>query len=273
MAPKKRARGSAHRMVGAALAALRKKSGRTQREFAREFKMSEGLLSSIEQGRRALHPDMAVQMDKFLDSGGVLTVLVANLPEADLIEQWYEEFLEEERRAHYIQCYEIWLIPGLLQTAAYAESLFLNRVPAYGAEEIADRLEDRLRRKEIFLREEPPNMCFVICELALRSPVGGKKVWLEQLRHVRECCDMRNVTVQILPVGGAEHCGSLGPFRIMETSEADRLVYAEGAMGTVLITDPKNIRDRYQLMGTLRSRAFSPQDSKTLLDKLILEAQ
>ncbi|MET8980906.1 helix-turn-helix transcriptional regulator [Streptomyces sp. NPDC004539] len=272
MAKKKgRSNGSAHRMVGAVLAVLRRNSGRTQRELARDFKISEGLLASIEQGRRPLHPITAAELDDFLETGGVLVAMVGHLPEADLIARWYEEFLEQERTASYHLSYEIWLIPGLLQTRAYAESLFRSRVPAFPEEEIAERLATRMRRKEILAREAPPTMCFVIWEAAVRAPFGGTAVWLEQLRHLRACCELPDITVQILPMDRSSHAGCQGPIHIMETPEPDRFVYAEGAMGTVLITAPDDIMSRCQKFDMLRSQALNPDESMALLDQIIKE--
>jgi len=268
---KAQSNGSAHRMVGAVLAVLRKNRGRTQKQLAQDFKISEGLLASIEQGRRPLHPITAAKLDEFLETGGVLVAMVGHLPEVDLIARWYEEFLEQERMASYHLAYEIWLIPGMLQTHAYAESLFRSRVPAYSEEEIAERLATRMRRKEILARETPPTMCFVIWEPAVRAPFGGKEIWLEQLRHLRDCCELPHVTLQILPMNRSAHAGCQGPIHIMETPEPDRFVYAESAMGTVLITDPDGIMSRCQKFDMLRSQALNPDESMELLDQIIKE--
>ncbi|MDX3387438.1 helix-turn-helix transcriptional regulator [Streptomyces niveiscabiei] len=270
-AKKPRRNATAHKMVGAALAALRMKSGYTQAELAQAFGISLGSLTSYEQGRRPLPLDTAEQLDDFLETGGVLGRLVKHLPEVDLIALWADEFLRELTRALFISWFEVHVIPGLLQTDRYAHAIFRCRLPAFSEEKFAEAVADRAERRGILHRDEPPISTFVIWEPALRMPVGGREVWLEQLRYIRECCDLTNCTIQILPLDRPGHAGLDGPFVLLETPDNDRLAYMDSQKGNQLIADLKDIAVLTQRYGMLRSQALSPDETRAELDQMLGE--
>ncbi len=272
-AKKPRRNATAHKMVGAALAVLRLKAGYTQEKLAQAFGISLGSLTSYEQGRRPLPLDTAEQLDEFLDTGGVLAKLVKHLPDVDLIALWADEFLTEEMKAIFISSYEAQLIPGLLQTDGWAEAVFRSRVPAYSPEKIAELMADRIERRAILHRKEPPISCFVIWEPVLRAPIGGREVWLEQLRYIRECCDLPNCTIQILPSNLTNHAGLEGPFVLLETADHDRLAYTEGQRGNQLISEPEDIALLTQKYAMLRSQALTPDQTRAQLDQMLGEQE
>ncbi|QNP75868.1 helix-turn-helix transcriptional regulator [Streptomyces roseirectus] len=260
-------------MVGSALAALRLKAGYTQERLAQEFGISLGSLTSYEQGRRPLPLEIAEKLDEFLGTGGVLARLVNHLPESDLIALWAEEFLREVMRALFISWFEVHVIPGLLQTDNYADAIFRCRLPAFSEEKIAESVAERAERRAILYRKEPPISTFVIWEPALRMPVGGREVWLEQLRYLRECCDLPNCIIQVLPLNRPGHAGLDGPFVLLETPDHDRLAYMDNQKGNQLISDLEDIAILTQRYGMLRSQALSPDDTRALLDQILGELE
>lgn len=175
---RKRKNASAMRMVGALLALHREAAGYTQRSLGEVFGISEQQIASVEQGRRPLKLDLAEEFDDFLDTKGALATSVKRMP---------EEFLDQEAEAIAISSYENQVLPGLLQTAAYAEAVFRSRVPVYDDDKVAQLVAARVERQAILRRREPPITSFVIREPVLRAPIGGHGVWVEQLRHLLEC--------------------------------------------------------------------------------------
>lgn len=272
-AKKPRRNASAHKMVGAVLAVLRNEAGFTQARLGEEFGSGEGTISSYEQGRRPLPMDMAEKIDRFLKTGGVLAAMVAHLPEVDLLKLWAEEFLAQEQEAIFISSFQVHVFPGLLQTDDYVEAIFRSHVPAFPEGKIAEAVAERTDRRAILRQEEPPISCFVIWEPVLRMPVGGREVWLEQLRYVRECCDLPNCTIQVLPLDRPGHAGLAGPYVMLETPDHDRLAYTEGQQGNELIADMNDIAILTQTYGMLRSQALNPDETRALLDQILGEQQ
>ncbi|MEG3626885.1 helix-turn-helix transcriptional regulator [Streptomyces sp. C6-003] len=259
------------KMVGALLALYREAAGHTQRSLGEIFVVGEQQIASIEQGRRPLKPDLAQQLDELLETKGALSTALSRMPEVDLVPLWAEEFLDREQEALVISSYENQVLPGLLQTEAYAEAVFRSRVPVYDENRVAQLVAARIERQVILHRKEPPITSFVVWEPVLRAPIGGEGVWEEQLQHLRECSELPGLMLQALPLGRATHAGLNGPFVLLETPEHQRLAYTENQRGSQLIADPDEVAILAQKCAMLRSQALTPEDTRDLLDRLLGE--
>ncbi|MEU2716846.1 helix-turn-helix transcriptional regulator [Streptomyces sp. NPDC007205] len=268
---KSRRNASAMKMVGALLALYREAAGYTQKALAERFVISEEQIASIEQGRRPLKPDLAEQLDELLETKGALATALSRMPEVDLIPLWAEEFLDQEREAIAISSYENQVVPGLLQTDAYAEAVFRSRVPVYEEDKITQLVATRVERQAILHRKEPPITSFVVWEPVVRAPIGGKEVWGEQVRHLRACSELPGLMLQVLPLDRTTHAGLNGSFVLLETPEHQRLAYAENQRGSQLIADPHEVAILTQKCAMLRSQALTPEDTRDLLDRLLGE--
>ncbi|MEU1868766.1 transcriptional regulator with XRE-family HTH domain [Streptomyces ambofaciens] len=260
---------SAMKMVGALLALYRQAAGHTQRSLGERFVIGEQQIASIEQGRRPLKPDLAEQLDELLGTKGALSTALSKMPEVDLVPLWAEEYLDREREAIVISSYENQVLPGLLQTEGYARAVFRSRIPALEEDEVERHVAARVERQALFHRKDPPITCFVIWEAVLRDHLGGKAVFLQQVRHLRECCELPNLAVQVLPLARTAHAALDGPFVLLETPDHQRLAYTETQRGSQLIAAPDEVAILTQRCAMLRSQALTPEDSRDFLDRLL----
>lgn len=259
------------RMLGKQLGAVRRALGHTQVELAHLVNVDEETIASIEQGRRSLKRDLAGRIDEVLGTKGVFEAGVTNLPEIDQYPLWAEEYVDQERTAISLSFYANQVLPGLLQTAEYAEAVLRERVPAYDDEEIQVKLEGRVTRLEILERKNPPTTSFVIWEPVLHLMLGGPDARLRQLRHLRAVADLPSVTIQVLPLGSPHHAGLDGPFILLETEDHQRLVYTEGQRGSHWVSDPDEMSRLEGKYAMLRTQALDVEKSKNLLDRLLGE--
>ncbi|MFI2620652.1 Scr1 family TA system antitoxin-like transcriptional regulator [Streptomyces sp. NPDC018584] len=273
MPPKKHRRrnASAMKMLGAQVGALRRAAGLTQRQLAGRLVVDEETVASIEQGRRPLKEDLAVALEKLLDARGVLTAALENMPEVDLFPRWAEEYMDLEREAIALSWYDNQVLPGLLQTDAYANAVFRSKVPALTEDEIALHVAARLERQEILHRKDPPTISFIVSEVTLMDRLGGDEVYYEQLRHLCEAAHLHGVTLQIMPVGRDVHAGLDGPFILLETPDHQRVAYIEAQRGSQLIADPDEVSLLERKYAMLRTQALNAQESKALLVRLLGE--
>ncbi|MGI5165412.1 helix-turn-helix domain-containing protein [Spirillospora sp. CA-253888] len=164
------------------------------------------------------------------------------------------------------------VLPGLLQTSAYAEEIITSVRPEFPADKVADLVEVRMRRQEIFDRDDPPQTSFVIDEAAIRRKVGGAVVMRAQLAHLLEMAQRPSVTIEIVPIDSGAHPGLQGPFKIIEFAEPedDDVLYLEGAQGELLGRDYREeivrYRERFEL---LRRISLGPEGSAVLLSTLV----
>ncbi|MEV0438292.1 helix-turn-helix transcriptional regulator [Streptomyces spectabilis] len=257
--------------MGALLALHRTAAGYTQQSLAEHFVITEDHIASIEQGRRSLKMDLAVRLDELFSTGGTLETAVANMPEVDLIPRFAEEYLDQEQEAIVLEWYETMLVPGLLQTEAYARVLFRGRIPAYTEERIEELVTQRIARRDILHRKHPPSISFVLWEPVLHHRLGGDSVHAEQLRHLREYADLPNVCLQVMPLSKTSSPAATGPFIVLETPEHQRLVYSETHRGSHLFADPDEVAILASKYGMLRTEALNAEDSMGLLDRLLGE--
>ncbi|WP_269853845.1 helix-turn-helix domain-containing protein [Streptomyces sp. RPT161] len=259
------------RLVGAQVALFRRWARLTQRELAERLGVHEETIASIEQGRRPLKLDLAEQLDELLETKGALEVAVRNLPERAKYPVWAEAFIDHEREAIAISSYENQLIPGLLQTEAYARAVFRSRVPLLCEEKVERRVATRMERQDILHRKVPPTASFILSEAVLMDRLGGKEVYRDQLSCLRECADLPGLTLQIMPFGRETHAGLAGPFVLLETPEHALLAYVETQRGSQLISDPDEVSVLAQKYAMLRTQALNPEEAKGLLGRLLGE--
>jgi transcriptional regulator with XRE-family HTH domain len=138
---------------------------------------------------------------------------------------WFEDWLDAEREAHTLRLWSPILIPGLLQTAAYARALFL----AAGADE--DTTEQmviaRLERQAILDRPDPPHTVVVLDEAVLHRLIGTPAVMADQLVHVASMSERLHVSVHVLPASGA-NAGLSGAFDIASADGTADTLRTEG---------------------------------------------
>ncbi|MER8073499.1 helix-turn-helix transcriptional regulator [Streptomyces sp. NPDC094034] len=262
---------SAMKMLGAQVAAFRRAAGYTQRSLGERVVADEETIASIEQGRRPLKADLAETLDELLDTKGALSVGVANMPEIDQFPLWAEQYVDHEREAISLSSFENQVMPGLLQTEAYTREIFGTRVPAFDEDEIETKTAARMERQEILQRKVPPTLNFVLWEPILHFPLGGRKVFGEQLNHLRTCAELPGITVQFLPHARTHHAGISGPFVVLETPYHQHLAYAESQQGSHWVSDPDRVSIMARKYAMLRSQALSPEESRDLLDELLGE--
>ncbi|MFD6279789.1 Scr1 family TA system antitoxin-like transcriptional regulator [Streptomyces sp. NPDC060209] len=270
MHPRKRQRrnASAMKLVGKLVGLFRITADLTQAQLADRAAVQLETIASIEQGRRALLPDLARRLDQLLGTKGALETAVDNMPEVDLIPAWAEQYMDLEREALALSWFENQVLPGLLQTESYARAVFRSKVPVISGHEIDAQVAARTDRQSILHRPVPPTVSFVISEATLRDRLGGDEVYVETLHHLLTCADLPGITLQVMPFGRHTHAALAGPFILLETPDYQHLAYTETQRGSQLVSDPDEVSILAQKYAMLRTQALNTEDTKGLLDRL-----
>ncbi|MFE3602189.1 Scr1 family TA system antitoxin-like transcriptional regulator [Streptomyces sp. NPDC059142] len=264
--PKKNA--SAMKMLGAQVAVFRRAAGHTQKSLAELVNLDEETIRSVEGGRRPLKEDLAARLDELLDTKGALSAGLTNLPEIDLFPLWAEQYVDHEQEAIALSSYENQVLPGLLQTEPYARAIFGSRVPTFDDDEIETKTVARMHRQGLLNQKAPPTISFVIWEPVLRQPLGGQRVFADQLGHLRACAELPGISVQFLPMKRTSHAGLSGPFVLLETPDHQHLAYQETQRGSQWVADADEVSIMSRKYAMLRAQALTPEDSLDLLDRI-----
>jgi transcriptional regulator with XRE-family HTH domain len=158
------------------------------------------------------------------------------------------QLLQFESEATAIRAFHPTLIPGLLQTPAYATHI-MNFWDQYLSEtDRLARLEVRLRRRQQVLgRSEPPPYYLVLDESAVWREVGGAALMGEQLRQLLEAARTEVVTLRILPLADGAPMSMLGPFIVLDLGgDENAILYREAPLEDGIVQDPNEIgKHRY----------------------------
>lgn len=197
--------------LGGELRKLRERAGKTAREAAGLISTDQAKISHIEAGRTGIGEERIRRLASFYacDDDALIEALCA-ISREHRGQFWWDEYrgvlapgflniAEMEHHSRYMHCLQSVTLPGLLQTQAYAQALFDGALPKLPEDDVAARLEHRMRRQSVLDREQPPEFEVIVHEAALRMRVGGRKVAREQLQHLVEATDRPNVNVQVIP--------------------------------------------------------------------------
>ncbi|MFC9242749.1 Scr1 family TA system antitoxin-like transcriptional regulator [Streptomyces sp. NPDC057136] len=253
---------------GEVIKAFRKRAGLTQEDFAPRVCYSVPTVASIEQGRRFPPGDFVDRAEVVLDAFGTIQGAARHLSRRPGLAKWFRQWAKLEAEAVSLYTYECRLVPGLLQTEAYARRLFENRLPPLGDDEVEDRLSARLGRQRL-LRERPnTSYSFIVEEHLFRRQMGGPEVTRQLIDQVLDNAQLRNVEVQVMPLVRTGHAGMDGPMRLCETPGNRWLGYSEGQESGQLISDPKLVSMLKMRYARMRSQALSLEDSLSLLRQM-----
>jgi hypothetical protein len=173
-----------------------------------------------------------------------------------------------ERPSTVVRTFEPFLVPGLLQTPAYAESVLRFYSPPDG---VAALVEARLARHDLFEDPDGPETVFLIDQSALHRWAGaegaGPAVMREQLQHLREMARRPRVGIRVIPYAAGVHEGHKGPFVILGT--ADPVLYLEDAKGDVITIDPALVRIHRERFEDLLGLAAAPDELDAFLDRAL----
>jgi transcriptional regulator with XRE-family HTH domain len=256
------------RAFGALVQHFRNRKGLSQEAFAPLVGYGPDMVASIEQGRRFPSAVFIERADTVLEAYGALKTVGAHLTRRPGLARWFQEWARLEAEARLLWTYECRLIPGLLQTEAYARALFESRVPPLSDEQIETQLNGRMDRQRLLHDRPNTEYSFIIEEALFLRQLGGVEVTRGLIDNVIACAELRNVAVQIMPLRQPDHAGDNGPMQVLETPDHKWLAYSEGQLHGQLISDPESVGTILQRYAKMRSQALTPEDSLSLLKRL-----
>ncbi|MFD4629062.1 Scr1 family TA system antitoxin-like transcriptional regulator [Streptomyces sp. NPDC058284] len=253
---------------GAVLKSFRKRAGYTQESLAPEIGYSAHFIASVEQGRRFPPPRFVDQCEVALDAFGTLRLAANQLSRQRGLASWFRQWAQLEQEAVALSTYECRLIPGLLQTRAYARTLFVNQLPPLGDDQIEAQLEARIERQQLLTERPNTAYSFILEEHLFLRRVGGHAVTMELIDHVLGLAERRNIEVQVMPVVRESHAGLHGPIRLLETPEHRWCAYSEGQRSGQFISNPHEVSVLQMRYARMRAQALTFEDSVSLLERM-----
>jgi transcriptional regulator with XRE-family HTH domain len=248
----------------------REKGGLTRPELAQQISKSTSLIQAIELGQRVATTDVTWDLERVLAADGALSKLREELGDGlsyQAYPSWFQDWLISEREAKRLRWFEPLLVPGLLQTEAYARAVFRTRFGVTD-QEVDEQVAARLKRQEILARDHPPALWVILDESVLRRPVGGRHVMREQVGHLTDVTRRPYVSLQVISSAVGVHLGlCAGGFAIADCEGVPPVGYQETAAQGQFIDGAEDVGRLVDCWDILVREALPWAASQALLEE------
>ncbi|MFI1679062.1 MULTISPECIES: helix-turn-helix domain-containing protein [unclassified Streptomyces] len=265
------------RRLGQELRRLRELKGMTAEEVAERLLVSQSKISRLENGRRSISQrdvrDLCGVYE--VEDHRVVDSLMQMAKDSRQQGWWhsfgdipYSVYIGLETDAASLRVYDPQVVPGLLQTRAYAEALITGALPETTPTDIEKRVQVRMRRQDrISAPEMPLRLWTVLDESALRRVVGSRHLMRDQLEHLVEQSQLPHVTVQVIPFEMGAHPGLNGQYAILEFPDAadSSVVYIEGVTSDLYLEKANDVQQYSVMYEHLRAQALNVDQSRQLI--------
>ena len=269
------------RRLATMLRQAREASGYTATQVGNKFKWSSGKVTKMETTEtKRIKPD---DLDKLMDLYAItdpeqrsaMQALAKDARQRGWWSKYKEVFTEHalpdfEAEASVVRTFETQMLPGLLQTPEYAESL-LRGGRFTDPEILKKKAEARMVRREILVRHSPARLRAIIEENALLREIGSKEVLKGQLGHLHHMAQMPNIDVQVLPARAGSHAGLCAPFTILEFPDPLDLpiVYIDTAANGIFLEEQEEVEAHSATFCDIQGSALSTVQSADLIANIM----
>ncbi|MEU6224857.1 helix-turn-helix transcriptional regulator [Streptomyces sp. NPDC047042] len=253
---------------GAELRFRREQAGLTLEQLVEGSWRGISFLSQVERGERRMTMDLAKHVDQKLGTDGFF---VRRCEDARRAKQsghaeYFADVLEMEQHAESIEEWAPMLVPGLLQTAAYARALTRAAMPRVSDAEVEEKVQARMERAAIFDTEQPPAFWAILDESLLHRRVLPDAGMAELLEHIAKVIRTTHSIVQIVPETTAAHPFMMGMTKMMAFADAPPVVYTESLHSGQLIDYPALVKQYRESYDLLRAAALPPEASLAMIE-------
>ncbi len=269
------------RRLGHRLAQLRQAAGLEPTVVAGRLRKSAGTLSKIENGH--IRPDwptltLLLALYRVTDEDQHLTESLwedaaeerTQIEHSAGMPPKFRAFLRSEADAFSLRSIGQTVVPGLLQTPAYAtaiEEAARIFVPVKGAPEksVSSRIARQRRLQD---ERDPLRLDALIDEAVLWRAVGGTEVMIGQLRHLLEVGRLPNVTIRLIPFRAGEYGAMMSSVSILgfDDPQDPDCVYLEYQSGGQWVEAPEDVERYVTVFDATSAGALSPEATAALID-------
>ncbi|MFG3226005.1 helix-turn-helix domain-containing protein [Kitasatospora sp. NPDC048194] len=264
------------RRVGTELRRMREQAGLGSSQLARQLGIHAAQVTQMETGKSGISVERLRTI--------AATCMCTNQPLINALAEmttergqgWWQDYrgtvsadlldlAELEGTAKSLTAYTITFVHGLLQTKAYAGSVFTRAIPPLPRHEFDVRLDFRMKRQHVVRSGGTPIQAF-IHEAALRMQFSGPKILAEQLDELIKLSENPVVSIRAVPFdveslpGPSENFTyASGPVTELDTLQID-------TTHNLLISDsPAQLASYREMLARMASVALSEEESRDFI--------
>lgn len=180
---------------------------------------------------------------------------------------YYERALEAEKHATTIEVWAPTVLPGLLQSAAYARAVVRATHPLAPGDEVEEKVNARMVRARPFEdAHKTPVYWAIPHESILRHPILPPEEMTEQLDRTAALARRHRIAPQILPWNSGPHPFMLGTAMIMTFPDAPPLAYTESLHSGDTLDDRALVEEYRRSYDLLRAAALPAGASLAMIE-------
>jgi DNA-binding XRE family transcriptional regulator len=259
---------------GRELRRLRQRAGLSMNQLAEALGCTPQWIHQLEKTDKSVPEQMSLDLDTYFktdgweDDDGVFHRIYNALRRAGqrrVLRPGFKSYAEHEAKAIGVRCFAPQVVPGLLQIEDYARGIM---DPSESAEIREARVAGRLERQAVLTREKPPMAMFVLDESALRRPVGGPSVMVNQIDHLIGIAQSPYVQVRIMPFVRITPASLAGSFILLSFEKEADLMYVESGAVSLLLEAKDQIFTAGVRFDTIMGEALSQVESIELMERV-----
>lgn len=187
----------------------------------------------------------------------------ARMRDGGPVKAWFLGWFDAEGKAYTLRIWQPLILPGLVQTAAYARAIFATT--GLSDERIEEFVQARLVRQEILEREEPPTIVIVLDESVLHRLIGSTETMHEQLARLIELSKRPNIFIHVLPARNGANLGLGGPIHLATGTGTPDVLLSGALIEDQVTLDPQQVRKASSTLDAVRSDALNRIDSRAAM--------
>ncbi|GCD46404.1 DUF5753 domain-containing protein [Streptomyces paromomycinus] len=234
-------------------------------QLASVVNSSKSALARIETAELMPPPDLPPRLDAAFGTDKHFHGLY-QLAKREAHPDQYRRYMELEARAEVIEQYGAQMLPGLLQTEAYARTA-LGVQEDLSREQVEDLVNARMSRQWRQHSDPPRHRWAILDESLLRRQMGPDECMHEQLASLLRQVDTPESKVQVMPFSAGYHSLLGGALTLLSLPDGSSVAYEEGIEAGHLYEDPDMVKKRRRQYETLRANSLSLPASADLIRK------
>ncbi|WP_369189405.1 helix-turn-helix domain-containing protein [Streptomyces sp. R08] len=249
---------------------------RTQRGFSlRDLQKAVGwdasLFGKMESGGTLGGPEVVQALDQYYGSGSLLlTLWEMAVGDPTQFKEQYRRYMMLESEATSLWQYSVSIVPGLLQTDAYAREVL--SLGGYRGKDLDRQVEARTGRRKLLERlDDSPPFRALLSETVLRTPLRDGQAWRRQLEYLVEAGERPDITIQVLPFGAGLSGLVSTDVMFLRLLDGTTVAYTENAHRGELIEENAPVEQLQRAYDAMRDVALSPPESQSFVLRMLEE--
>lgn len=250
---------------------LRAQHGLSLRQFGDRMGWDYSLFGKMEKSETLGGPEVVQAMDQFFGTQGLVLVLwELAMKDRTQFRERYRQYMALESDATSLWHFAVSVLPGLLQTPAYAREVLA--AGGVKGDELEQQVKARMGRRDLLWTEDAPTFRTILSEAALRTPLGNAAEWRAQLEYLVEAAERDNITVHVLPQSAGLHALMGFDVWYLLLPDGRTVAYTENGYRGELIEESGPVVRLQKAYDSVRDLAMSPAESQKFIQRLLEEA-